>query len=129
MIGALARAISLVCCAAVVALTLVVWNATGRAGFTRYFDAARFERDRAAAAGSVADLFEGTGVTDGAKPMEGAPNSFALGLAPSAGPLDKGFASVATIAGPAALAALLSLVIGRRSSPQRHGGTEKRRMG
>ncbi len=129
MLRAIARLVIIACCAIVVALSLVLWNATGRAGFTRYFDAARFERDRAAAAGGVADLFEGTGVTDGAKPMEGAPNSFALGLAPSAGPLDKGFASVATIAGPAALAALLSLVIGRRGLSQRHGGTEKRRTG
>lgn len=109
-------------CVLVVALTLVVWRSTGRAGFTRLHDPARAERDRHAAAGSVADLFEGTGVAEGAKPLEGAPNDFALGLLPGGGPMDARFASVATIAGPAALAGVISLCgffLGRKASPQR----------
>lgn len=122
MLRTLARLVALACCAVVVALSFVVWNATGRAGFTRLHDPARAERDRQAAAGSVADLFEGTGVAEGAKPLEGAPNDFALGLLPGGGPMDARFASVATIAGPAALAGVISLCgffLGRKASPQR----------
>lgn len=123
MIRRVARVTALVCCVVAVALTLVVWRSTGRAGFTRLHDPARAAQDKEAAAGSVADLFEGTGVAEGAKPLEGAPNDFALGLLPGGGPMDARFASVATIAGPASLAGVITLAgllfpsRGRRENP------------
>lgn len=120
--------VALLCSLVVIGLSLALWNATGRAGFTRYFDAARAASDAQAARGSMADLFEGTGVTQGSKPMESAPNGFALGLAPGGMPTDKRFVSVLTLAGPALLAGLISLcslLFGRIHSPQRHRGTEK----
>ncbi len=103
---------------AVVAQSLVLWNATGRAAWTRYHDAARAAEDAAAREGSLADLFEDTGVHDDAG---GAPealaNAFALGMLPS-GP-DRHAVSVLTLAGPGALMALWSLgglAFGRRKA-------------
>ncbi len=97
----LARLATLACCAAIIALALTLWSATGRAGYTRYFDPARAQADQRAADASLGDLFEHTGVTAGAAPLEGSPNSFALGLLPGGAPPDKRFVSVATLAAPA----------------------------
>lgn len=101
---------------AVAAQALVLWNATGRAAWTRYHDAARAAEEAAARGGSLADLFEDTGVHDdaGGAP-EALPNAFALGMLPS-GP-DRHAVSVLTLAGPGAVVALWSLgglAFGRR---------------
>ena len=97
------RLIVLGCCAVVIAMTLLLWSATGRAGYTRYHDAERAERDAQAAQGSIADLFADTGI----EALPEVENRFMLGLAPS-GP-GKHSVSVITIAGPAMLVGLGSL--------------------
>lgn len=109
------------CCALIVALSLLLWNATGRAGFTRFRDETRAAREQAA--GSVADLFEDTGLGgDRGVRVEDVPNSFAFGLLPSTYPWrvwDVHLASVVTIAGPAALTALVGFVMSRRRNEPR----------
>jgi len=95
------------CCAVIIVMTLLLWSATGRAGFTKYHDAERAARDAKAAEGSLEDLFADTGI----EPIETIENRFALGLAPSG--TGKHLVSVATIAAPAGvigLGAAVSLV-------------------
>lgn len=91
---------------AVVAQALALWRETRIENhtFTRYYDPAREQPD---AGGSLADLFEGTGLEDSAGAMETIPNRFMLGLLP-AGPGREAI-SVLTLAGPGALTALLAL--------------------
>ena len=115
---------------AVAAQALVLWSATGRAAWTRYHDPERAAAEAEAAEGSLADLFEDTGVHDDAGgALETLPNAFALGLLPS-GP-DRHAISVLTLAGPGALIALWSLggvVFGRRKPccAKRDQGSEAR---
>ncbi|MBL0921095.1 MAG: hypothetical protein IBJ10_03085 [Phycisphaerales bacterium] len=102
----------------IAAQSVMLWNATGRAAWTRFYDAERAAEEAAAAGGSLADLFEGTGIHDdaGGAP-EALPNGFALGLLPS-GP-DHHAISVLTLAGPGALIVLWSfggLLFGRRKA-------------
>ncbi len=85
--------------AAVAAQALVLWNATGRAAWTRYYDADRAARE--AEQESLADLFEGTGIHDAHGELEEIPNRFALGMLPSGA--DRHVVSVLTIGGPGAL--------------------------
>ncbi len=108
----LLRIAAALCCLVPAGLALIVWDATGRAGWTRYHDPARAERDRAAASEGLGDLFEGAGLNEGRGGLAKIPNDFALGLGPS-GP-GKHAASVATIAGPALVAALYTLLPNRR---------------
>ncbi|MCB9838321.1 MAG: hypothetical protein H6813_03200 [Phycisphaeraceae bacterium] len=89
--------------AVVVALTLLLWDATGRAGWTKFHDPDRAQRDAQAAEGSLEDLFADAGI-EGLPELE---NRFQLGLAPSG--VGEHAASVLTIAGPAALVGLGSL--------------------
>lgn len=116
--------------AAVALQALALWNATGRAAWTRYHDAERAAAEAAASEGSLADLFEDTGVHDDAGgALEALPNAFALGLLPS-GP-DRHAISVLTLAGPGALIAMWSvggLVFGRRKPccAERSQGSEAR---
>lgn len=98
----------------VIAQSLILWHATGRAGFTRYFDEAR-EAERAQREPSLADLFEGTGLHDERGVLEDLPNRFALGLLPS-GP-DHHAVSVFTLVAPATLALLAALLLRPRTKP------------
>ncbi len=98
------RLVVLACCAVVIAMTLLLWSATGRAGFTMYHDAERAARDAEAAQGSLEDLFADTGI----EPLDTIENRFALGLAPSGA--GRHLVSVATIAGPAGVIGLGSIV-------------------
>lgn len=111
----LLRVAAALCCFAPAGLALVVWDATGRAGWTRYHDPARAERDRAAASEGLGGLFDGSGLNEGRGELAKVPNDFALGLGPS-GP-GKHAASVATIAGPALLAGFYTLLPNRRQKP------------
>jgi len=112
------RLFALILGVAIVLQTLALWDATGRAAWTRFHDAERAAAEAAAQGGSLADLFEGTGVHDDAGgALEALPNAFALGLLPS-GP-DRHAVSVLTLAGPGALIALWSfggLLFCRRSA-------------
>ena len=98
------RLAALACMAEIIALTMLLWSATGRAGYTRFYDAERAEREAQAAEGSMEELFADTGIGE----LPELENRFRLGLAPS------GFgahaASVLTIAGPASVVALGSMV-------------------
>lgn len=92
----------------VIAMAMVLWDATGRAGYTKYFDPERAAATQEAEeSDSIGDLFGEAGAE--VESVDRIKNRFEFGLAPS-GP-DKHIASVATIAGPAAFAALLSLVL------------------
>lgn len=98
------RLTALGCALVIIALTLLLWSATGRAGYTRFYDAERAQREAEAAEGSMEDLFADTGI--GTLPeLE---NRFRFGLAPSGSGAHA--ASVVTIAGPATVVALGSMV-------------------
>lgn len=101
------RLFALILGVAITMQALALWDATGRAAWTRFHDAERAAAEAEAQSGSLADLFEGTGVHDdvgGA--LETLPNEFALGLLPSGA--DRHAISVLTLAGPGALIALWS---------------------
>lgn len=115
MIRAIFRLLAVACCLAVAALAFLLWDATGRAGYTRYPDPARAASDKKAAEQSLGDLFEGSGLNEGSGRLATIPNDFALGLAPS-GP-GKHAVSLATIAGPALAAGLYILLPTRRAKP------------
>jgi len=103
------RLVVLGCCAVIITVTLALWSATGKAGYTKYYDADRAQRDAEAAQGSMEDLFADTGI----ETLPEVENRFTLGLAPSGKTLRE-TASVATIAGPAivvGLGSLLSIVL------------------
>ena len=102
---------TLLCCALVIAQGVLLWDATGRAGYTRFADAERAARE--AAAGSVAELFADTGLTDGDVRVAEVPNGFALGLLPSTYPWriwDPHLASVVTLAAPAFLVSVVAFL-------------------
>jgi len=105
----IARVVILLCCLLIVGLAAMLWNATGRAGYTKYFDAERAQRmAEADAEESLGDVFEEAGT--GVAPPEPLKNRFELGMLPgSPNPIDKHFVSLATIAGPAAVAAVVTL--------------------
>ena len=98
------RLVVLGCMLVIIALTLLLWDATGRAGYTKLHDAERAERDAKAAEGSMEDLFAETGIGT----LPALENRFQLGLAPS-GP-GAHAAAVLTIAGPASVVAAGSIV-------------------
>lgn len=106
--GGIARWVVIIACFATAAEAYLLWSATGRAGFTRYHDAARAQREALARERSVGELFEGTGLEDKTGPMERVENKFALGLLPSGGGAH--LVSLVTLAGPALLAGVLALV-------------------
>jgi len=89
------RLIVIVCCALIVSLTLMLWDATGRAGYTRFHDPERAQREAEARSESLEDLFADTGI----ETLPAMENRTRLGLAPSG--FDAHLASVITIAGPA----------------------------
>lgn len=115
MIRLLLRLAALACCLAVAALAFLLWDATGRAGYTRYPDPARAASDKKAAEQALGDLFEGSGLNEGSGRLATIPNDFALGLAPS-GP-GKHAVSLATLAGPALAAGFYILLPSRRPKP------------
>lgn len=90
--------------AVVIAMTLLLWSSTGRAGYTKYHDPARAQRDAQAQEGSLEDLFSDAGI----EALPEVPNEFQLGLLPSGA--GKHAVSALTIAGPAALVGLGSIV-------------------
>lgn len=109
------------CALALCVQTVMLWHATRieHMTFTRYHDPDRAAREAEASEESLADLFEGTGIEDNTGALETVPNRFMLGLLP--GGSGKHAISVLTLAGPAGLIALVSLVgllaSLRRSSP------------
>jgi len=109
IIAHVARVIVLLCCVVIMAQAWSLYDATGRAGYTKHHDPERAEQTRSAEGDGLADLFE---EETGAEPIETIPNEFQFGLAPSAYPwaiLDKHHASLLSTAGPAALIALITL--------------------
>ena len=118
------RLVVLVCAVMVIAMTMLLWSATGKAGYTRFFDPQRAQRDAQAAQGSIEDLFADAGAEIEALPE--VENRFALGLAPS-GP-GKHLVSVITIAGPALVIAIgslasLGILVRRRSDASESADT------
>ncbi len=104
----------LLCCALMAAQGVLLWEATGRAGYTRFEDAERAAREASGA--STADLFANTGLTDGDVRVARVPNGFALGLLPSTYPWrvwDPHVASVSTIVAPAFLVSVAALRLTR----------------
>ena len=96
----------------VIVESFVLWNATNRDMFTRYHDPERAERDSNDQ--GLTDLFgDGNSADDvGASAIPPVPNQFRLGLLPSTYPwqlTDKHLVSLLTLAGPAALIAMLTL--------------------
>ena len=112
---------------------LLLWNATGRATFTRYVNEARAAAEAQSAQSDVASLFDNTGVNDGFETIELEPNRFALGLLPSTYPhriWDRDLVSVLTIAGPGAIVLFVSILplrIGRGG--QKSGGPDASHKG
>lgn len=100
------QVVIVICCTLVIAQAIVLWSATGRAGFTRYYDPARAARERQAV--GVGELFAGTGLEDDTGSLTTVPNEFSLGLAPSGG--GEHLLSVATLAGPATVAIVTVLI-------------------
>ncbi len=121
MACSLARMVAVSCCVLILAQTMLVWNSTGRAGYTRFRDEARAARE--AGSPGAADLFADTGL-GGASGVAIAviPNEFALGLLPSTYPWrvwDPHIVSVLTIGAPALLCGAVGLRAGR--SPRGSG--------
>lgn len=114
---ALLRGGVLVCLAMVAGQAVWLWDSTGRAVFTRYHDPQREKRE---SVGGLAELFEDTGLEDETGPLETVPNRFTLGLLPSGG--DHHMISVATLAAPLLLAAVLFALNGRPSRKRRSSG-------
>ncbi|RMH25771.1 MAG: hypothetical protein D6693_08340 [Planctomycetota bacterium] len=112
----LRRALSLVCAAAVIAMTLMLWNATGRAVYTQQYDPDRAARE-AASTNDLASQFGDMELpSDSAVSIEPVPNRFRLGLLPSTYPWDifnPDIVSVLTLATPALLIALMQLTPAR----------------
>lgn len=113
MIKSLIRPAVVVLCLFVIVESLVLWNATNRDPFTRYYDADRAERDSNDQ--GLADLFgdaSDAASDSAASALPPVPNQFRLGLLPSTYPwqiLDKHLVSVLTLAGPAAFIIVLTL--------------------
>ncbi len=101
MLSSLSRSVVFLCSLATIGASLILWSATGRAWWTMYYDPARDERPGGE---SLEGLFEEAGVA----PLETAPNEFRFGMLPS-GVMDRNVVSVATVAGPGALAALAAI--------------------
>ncbi|TVQ30453.1 MAG: hypothetical protein EA376_13000 [Phycisphaeraceae bacterium] len=106
----LGRTLILLFSLALIIQAFLLWNGTGRAAWTRYHNPVL-----APAPGDddngFADLFAGTGLDDERGPLEANDNRFALGLFPSTYPWalwDRHIVSFATLAGPAALIALIT---------------------
>lgn len=107
----LRKLITLGCCAAVLIMSLMLWDATGRAYYTQQFDAERAKRE-AENTNNLANLF-GDGPAGAEASIEAVPNRFALGLLPSTEPwniTNPDLVSVMTISTPALLIALLQIV-------------------
>lgn len=122
----LVRPIVLLCCVVIIIFSFSLWMETGRATFTRLYDAQR-AADEASSTTGLADLFDGTTSSDqnAGERIEAVPNRFALGLAPAAYPWQMGNAesvSVLTLAGPAALIALLQLAPMKKRAKRGEGG-------
>ncbi len=125
MLRWIARIVIVTCCLAVMVEAAVLWRATGAEGYTKYPKPAEEESAESGSEdGGLSDLFSDTGLEDAHGELEELPNKFALGLAPS-GP-DKHVVSLLTLAGPAGLAALLTLVmpaLGKRG--KKNGASEE----
>lgn len=96
MVRTRTRLVILLMSAVVVAQVFTVWAATGRAGYTRYFDPERAQREQQT--DHLADLFENTGLQEGMDKLADVPNRFMLGIAPSGS--GKYAVSVVTLVSP-----------------------------
>lgn len=111
----LARFLIVLVCLVVALQAVVLWDATGRRGFTRFRMADADAPATNQAAGDDLDaLLAESGLEDRTGPMPHRENAFALGLLP--GGFDAHAVSVLTLAGPALLAATLALLPPRRKS-------------
>lgn len=117
MLRWIARLVIVMCCLAVMAEAAVLWRATGAEGYTKYPKPAEAQSaETSDEDAGLSELFADTGLEDAHGELEELPNKFALGLAPSGA--DKHIVSLLTLAGPAGVAALLTLLLpafGRRS--------------
>lgn len=117
------------CAGIVIAMMLILWNATGRATYTQFYDTERAQRE-AETTNNLETLFErdtptGTSVGE-------VPNRFMLGLLPSTYPwniTDPAIISVLTISTPAAVIVLLHLApsAARRIGASRRAATANRK--
>lgn len=102
---------------AIIAQALLLWNATGRARLTRYYNPSQAPAAPTQEQSDLEALLNEAGVNDGFESIEIPENRFAFGLLPSTYPWrvwDPYALSVATTAAPAALIVLLSLCPLRR---------------
>jgi hypothetical protein len=109
LVRVLSRVVVIACAGAIALQAVTLWRETRieNLTFTRYYDPARDGASSREPGGGLSDLFAGTGLEDNTGTMETIPNRFMLGLLP-AGP-GRDAISVLTLAGPAALIALLAL--------------------
>jgi hypothetical protein len=108
------RAAIVLCSVIVVAQAFALWGQTGRAGLTRFHDPERAARDRQTIANNA--ILDGPGAVP-AEPVAESPNTFALGLLPFG--LNRHALSVASLAAPAVLAAIVALIPWRRGPAHR----------
>jgi hypothetical protein len=102
---------------AIITQAMLLWNATGRARLTRYYDPSREASAPTQERTDLEALLNEAGVNDGFEEIEVPENRFAFGLLPSTYPWrlwDPYVLSVATVVTPAALIVLLSLCPVRR---------------
>ncbi len=115
LLGRGAQVVVVLLCVALIAQSFALWSATGRERFTKNLVPSEQPAQEQAAddAGEMGDLFEETGINEGGETIE-VTTERAFGLLPAAYPWriwDPHFASVATIAGPAAVIAILVLIL------------------
>jgi len=110
-----AQAVVMICCVMVITQSFALWSATGRERFTKNLVPSEQTSQETAGddGGDMGDLFEETGIDEGGPRIE-VTTQRAFGLLPSAYPWriwDPHLASVATIAGPAVVIAVLALIL------------------
>ena len=109
----IARILVVLLALAVAGQAIVLWSATGRAGFTRFRDP---EQAPTAAHDPLDDILADAGLEHDTGPMPERENAFALGLLPAGA--DAHAVSVLTIAGPALACAAVACIPRRR---KKHG--------
>ncbi|MFG0274394.1 MAG: hypothetical protein ACF8QF_05005 [Phycisphaerales bacterium] len=110
-----ARFLIVLVCLVITMQAFVLWDATGRRGFTRFRIAEPAAQSPEQPNQDALDaLLAESGLEDRTGPMPHRDNAFALGLLP--GGFDAHAVSVLTLAGPALLGAVLALLPARRKS-------------
>jgi len=107
--AAIARILVLLLALVIAGQAVVLWIATGKAGFTRFRDP---EQAPTGASDPLDDILADAGLEDDTGPMPHRENAFALGLLPAGA--DAHAVSVLTIAGPALACAALACIPRRR---------------